>query len=142
MPPSVNNAYVNTESGRTKAQCYRTYEDTVLWWSVQNSHELNRLRDWIITIPPQHAIRLDKIYHFLPHKILTKALEPRRNDTSNRVKILEDVIAKLLGIDDCYFWCGYHDKAPITIEGLPECVDINFSLVDLKRVRSFESDDL
>lgn len=142
MPPSSNNAYINSESGgRVKARSTREYQDTVKWWAIQNAHQMNRLRDWVLMLPPKHAIRLDRMFNFMPHKILTKNGEPKRNDTTNRIKLLDDAVSALIGIDDCYFWNGYVDKSPIIVEGLQECVDLHFGFIDLSKVRSFADAD-
>ena len=137
MPPSANAAYANALKGRVKTTGYRAYEDEVKWWLLKNSHHINRLRDWVSVLPSKHAIRIDHIFHFLPHKIITKAGLPRKNDTWNRTKVLHDVLASFIGIDDCYFWSGSVEKSPICIEGLPESVDLSFSFVDIRKSKTF-----
>lgn len=132
LPPSANNVYSNTSRGRIKNAVYKQYEQECHHWRLNNGYSLNYLRDWVLQIPAAHAIRIDRMYHMMPHKILTNDMRPRRNDTFNRIKVMDDCLAKLLDIDDSYFWCGHTDKQPITIEGLPECVDFRLSMVDLR----------
>lgn len=75
--------------------------------------------------------------------ILKKDGTPKRNDTSNRIKALEDVLSKLLGIDDKWFWAGTYDKRPTPNPALPEHVDIRLELYepDLSCATFEEEDD-
>lgn len=142
MPPSMNNLYANRPNGgRFKTLGYKSFEQTVQWWCTQNAHQVDRLRDWVLHLPEKHGIRVDHIFHFLPHKIITKAGKPRKNDTWNRPKALHDVICEYLSIDDSFFWSGSVEKSPIIIEGLQESVDLHFSFVDLRKSKRFSEDD-
>lgn len=142
MPPSVNNVYANVPSGgRRKTDTYKSYEQTVSHWALQNAHQLNVLRDWVTQIPRAHAIRIDHIFHFHAFRIVTRGGKPMKNDSWNRPKVLHDCLAALLGIDDCYFWSGVLEKSPITIEGLQESVDLHFSFVDVRKAKHFSEDD-
>lgn len=131
LPPSANALYANSDRGRFKTAAYKSFEQTVHYWALKNQHILNVVREMTLDIGPGEALRVDRIYHFRPHKIITKDKKPRRNDTSNRIKCLDDVLGLLLGIDDSYFWEGSYTKRPITVEGLEEGVDVRFSIVSM-----------
>lgn len=137
LPPSMNNVYSNAAGrGRVKNSAYKSYEAQVQWWMLHNAQALNSVREWAKTVPAGHGFRLDRLFHFLPHRILTKAGTPRKNDTTNRIKVLDDVLAKILWIDDSLFWSGSEDKCPIPTQGMVEGVDVRFSFVNLSEYRS------
>lgn len=55
-------------------------------------------------------------FYFFAHgtRIYTQKDQARKYDTSNLVKSIEDELAKLLQIDDSYFFKGSHEKAETT----------------------------
>lgn len=129
LPPSANELYANIPGrGRIKTEALKSFEAEVHYWSMKNQHLLLPARELCQSIGPGCFIRLHKFFYFRPHKILTKSGEPRKNDTSNRIKALEDVLAKLLGIDDKWFWAGNYDKGPVLHPAIPEGVDLRLEL--------------
>lgn len=147
MPISINNAFANLPAnrggGRVKVSAYRAYERDVQMYALKNGALMNQARDLISHIGPEAVIHADYLFRFhassiimkhdsktIDQKTMRRKLkgEPKRNDTSNRIKVLEDCLSTILGIDDCFFWSATYDKAPIANDGLPEHVDIMLSL--------------
>lgn len=92
MPPSTNklwsNVVIDGQSRRVLTKVARAYIKDVT-------------RRVAGTAPPDALFVLT----IEPHdNFFTKAGAPRQADVTNRVKILEDAIAKALGYDDCRNW--------------------------------------
>lgn len=65
------------------------------------------VREWLLR---GHMIRTDFFFFSHETRIWTLKDAPRRYDTSNLVKSIEDELAKLLQVDDCHFFKGTHEK--------------------------------
>lgn len=65
---------------------------------------------------PRRFMHVDTVFFMLRGRILCKDGTPRRNDTSNRLKALHDVLAEILGIDDSFFFSGSYDKVAVDDE--------------------------
>ncbi len=83
LPPSTNNAYVNTPRGRRLSQKARAYKR-----DVQERLMEAGWRNFHLRLPLSLSI-----WYYLPD-------DKRRRDISNMVKILEDAIAEFMGYDD------------------------------------------
>lgn len=117
IPPSVNRAYSTNwkTKRRFKSQDYQAYEAMILHWKQLHPANLASARQFTTLLEPGEAFKLELTFYFPRERILTKGKaatrkkpaeppRPKRNDTSNRVKIAHDTISKLLDVDDCYFW--------------------------------------
>jgi len=95
----------------------------------------------MVEIPPGHVIKVDRLYYFKPHKIVTKEGKPRKIDISNRIKALDDTLSQLIGIDDSYFTTGSYGRLPIEREGLEESVDVRLTLVPIDDVSFWDGEE-
>lgn len=137
LPPSANGLYANQlkgGGGRYKTTDYKKFEADAYHWSLANQHQLRILRMMIEKLKPSQVLHVDRMFWFKAHKILTKDLRPRRNDTSNRLKALDDTLSKLIGLDDSYFWAGGYNKRPVLHESHTEGVDIRFTIIELEEI--------
>lgn len=132
MPPSVNALYANgRHGGRFKTQKYREFEIQAHNWMIKNGHLLSYMREYVkkATESPYEVLQTDIMFFFPATEIWTKAGKPKRNDCRNRLKALDDAIAKILDIDDCYFVAGFIDRTAMPND-LPASVDIEISRID------------
>jgi hypothetical protein len=121
MPPSSNALYRNaTERDRArysafgkscpprfKTEAYDRYYQEMKIWCMQNQSALDRVRDSLVPLlGPHKVLRRDVELVFPTSAVLTKDGRPKKNDTFNRLKALDDLLAEALGVDDCYFWSG------------------------------------
>jgi hypothetical protein len=137
MPPSINVAYANSiRGGRHKTQTMIQFERRVKEWAMKCGPSLQSARIRLSTMPKTHAIWIDRRFFFHYDSIITKSKRPRRNDTSNRIKALDDAISQILGIDDSIFWGGSESKEPTKI-GL-EYVDIVLSPINIEFERPLD----
>lgn len=128
MPPSANALYANGKyGGRFKSIKYREYEETVRLWCRDYQHILRTARNLINNLSHGEVLHVERSFYHQKGKIITKDGKPRKNDTSNRIKALDDVLSEILGTDDSLFWSGTYYKHASTHEALGEYVDIKFS---------------
>ncbi len=132
LPPSINAVYANHSSrGRIKTQVMHKYEDQVKAWCLKTGHALQSARVLISNLPHNYALHLDRHFYFKHDSILTKKNRPKRNDTTNRIKALDDALAAILGCDDSLFWSGSETKSCLSNEELDPYVDITISAIEL-----------
>lgn len=129
MPPSVNRLHRAVKGRVIKSAEYRSYENEVRTWMLTHQKELQKARDLCQKVSALKFVHIDTIFEFHKSAILTKENKPKRNDTSNRLKALHDVLAAILGIDDCYFWSGNFDKTVIP-DSQREGVEITLVLAE------------
>jgi hypothetical protein len=140
MPPSVNAAYyTDRQTGtRHKTRDYLLFSREFQVWGLRNMQSLIAARNFVqATIRPGQALHVEHIFSFERSKIVQakdsksvkdplnfrRAGEPKTNDTSNRIKILDDVLSDALHVNDCWFWSGSYTKR-ILLPGLPETCDV------------------
>lgn len=115
LPPTVNHLYINVNrfgrSFRAPSQQYKDYKKEMSAWALQRMNFLKELNLELNKIIAQHKmIRVDSYFHFEHERIWTKKGKPKKMDSSNRVKPLHDQFSEWVGIDDRYFWSGFHEK--------------------------------
>jgi Holliday junction resolvase RusA-like endonuclease len=129
MPPSANNLYSNNpRGGRFKSQKLTAYEVEVTHWSYRYGYQLQSARMCVAALDLGQVFHVERTFYHKGFRILTKDGQPRKNDTSNRFKALDDTLAQLLGIDDSYFWSGTYDKLVSANDALGEYVDLIFTV--------------
>lgn len=107
MPPSLNNAYPTGRNGRRyKSEKYRAWERDFTIWGFENSKQLAHARAVFSKARPGYVVWIHSAFYFKRESILTRDDRPKKNDTSNRIKILHDGISKAIWLDDSYFWDG------------------------------------
>lgn len=132
VPPSVNKLYAhiphNGGMRMIKTRDYRDYERLVYLWLTNNRDQVKGTRDLVRAIGEQ-VLHVDSTFHMGRGEIVCKNGKPKRNDTSNRLKALHDVLSSVIvGIDDCYFWSGSFSKVVIENEKEVGHVTITFKL--------------
>ncbi len=110
MPPSTNQMYRIFRGRPVKSPKYAAYENEVRIWMMKNREELDAARAMTLLCGPGKFLHMDVVFRFERKSILSKENKPIRLDLDNKLKVLWDVIAKILGIGDEYFWSLYADK--------------------------------
>lgn len=149
MPPSFNHAHINlARGGRAKGKGYHEFIKAVEFWRMVNFHTVSRSRELKIVRDEGKRLFLDKTFFFPRDKLIMqndsgpkakeqkKAGDPKKLDVSNRIKILEDSICALIGIDDAWVTDGAYRlrcTTPKLIEGglvlNPEYVNVKISTI-------------
>lgn len=128
MPPSSNNLYatimIKGRPVRVKSKGLRMFEKEMAEWAMTHRESLNLAKEFAKKLQKGQVIEVHKKFIFNRSSIITLKNKPKKNDTSNRIKAIEDTLAKLIGIDDSYFWSGSYDKVGSTLEIQREFVDI------------------
>lgn len=125
MVPSMNMAYPSNRFGRRfKSKEFKEWEREFSCWCLSHAEEVNHARKLFSKPKPSHIVRIDSEFYFPREEIITLDGRPKRNDSSNRLKILHDGIATAIWLDDCHFFDGYFIKRPIE-SSLPGYCDVS-----------------
>ena len=137
MPISINAAYENAtvpgQRGRRKTKAYRDYATRVEHWRLENLAQVNSIRKQISQLSHDMVFRMEYAFWFKESSIITKAGHAKRNDTSNRIKVLEDALAPILGIDDSRFWDGQYWKCPMSEDNREEYVNVGIEIMEIMK---------
>ena len=119
MPPSVND-YVNRRyPTKNKKKFLKEWNDALLKVGKRKQFEVwnflfkdTKKRALFVD---RRAIATIRIEYIWLTNLLTKDKKRMKIiDSSNRIKLIEDCLAKFIGVDDCYFkefsWDTYHYK--------------------------------
>lgn len=111
MPPSVNHLYGwSPGAGRlVKSKLCTNYERTVGKWVLTNQAQLEKLRLFTKDLGA-YVFDVAAMFHMERSSIICLNGKPKKNDTSNRIKALHDVLSSIVGVDDSYFWSLSADK--------------------------------
>lgn len=126
LPPSANALYANFGKRRIKTAVYKQFEQAARFWLLRNSRQIDEARSLTLETGPRKFIHIDTVFFMLRKNIICKDGTPKRNDTSNRLKALHDVLAQILGLDDCWFFSGSYDKVAVD---LPKHVGVDITMV-------------
>lgn len=128
IPPSVNGLYAHVRGRMVKTKAYRDYDRDVYKWITHNQVQLVGARNFVKGFTEKYVLNVDTRFYMNKKSIVCKSGKPKRNDTSNRIKALHDVLGSIiLGVDDSYFWSGLFDKFS-TEDGSEEYVQITMTL--------------
>lgn len=107
MPISENEMYATVGRRRIKSAALRQYHQQCNIWVMKYQpifKELRRIGQ------SKQVLRMNIDFYFLKNRIFCKDGRPKKLDASNRLKPIHDVISELMGLDDCYLWCGSFNK--------------------------------
>lgn len=82
-------------------------------------------------------LRVDRYFIFHKSRLITKKNTLKKLDSSNRVKILDDQVSKLIEIDDCHFVTGVAEKLWCE-DPKDEQVIVRFSEYSLREFQNVE----
>ena len=101
MPPS-NNEYLVPARGRfIKSAKARMFEQKLVTWRMRYFRTIPDLGPY-----KDKLLKIDRYFCFCEKNIFTKKGVKRKRDVSNRIKIFDDGLSKLIGIDDSMFVFG------------------------------------
>lgn len=116
LPPSANALYASVGRRRVKSKVYIQFIAAARRWMMTNSKVIEESRQLTLETGARRFLHVDTVFYMMRKTIICKDGTPRRNDTSNRLKALHDVLAEIIGIDDCYFFSGSYDKVAVDDE--------------------------
>jgi len=131
MPPSTNHLYASIKTRgriiRVKSQEYKSWEKEFFAWSVVYRAQIKAVKEWALEQTSRNCtIRLDRYFWFCRSDIVCKDGTPKKLDVTNRIKAIDDAIAKLIGIDDSWYWSGYISKNEKPFASGENKVDLEF----------------
>lgn len=134
MPPSVNACYSNVPGrGRCKTLEYKNYTNLVHYWAMKNASTVRNAQHQLRGLQADEVIKMEYRFFCDRKKVINKKDgRPKKNDTANRLKPLDDQIAALVQIDDSLFWHGVFEKIPVVMKPLDrEFVDVTLHIVKM-----------
>lgn len=135
MPPTSNNLYASFRGRLIKSAAGREFDKKALHYKLMNGRKIGEIKKEIALrsgIGPI-CLHVDTQFVFFRNRIVDKAGQMKRCDSSNRLKSCHDALASILGIDDCFFVSGSFSKA-VTTTSATEYVKITISFTELKTV--------
>lgn len=129
MSPTANGLYssgrFDSKSRRWKSDSYKLFLSYCSTFQLYNQIKIKECELYLKEKTKDgFVIQLDTYFIFPRDKIWTKSKKSKsaihQMDTSNRIKALHDVFAKMINIDDRYFFSGFYDK----VEGSKESVTL------------------
>lgn len=97
---------------RFKSKEFRAWESQFTIWALSHHRSILEARQVFSKPPKDHYVHIHCEYYFHWERIFTKRGTPQSLDTSNRIKILHDAIAKAIWCDDKWFFDGSFIKRP------------------------------
>lgn len=106
IPPSVNGQYSTfVRRGRAiriKSKEAVDYIKAFELWAIQNFRNLNEARNSII-LWNSKFVEVSMFAGFKKERVLCKDVSPKKMDISNRTKLIHDLLAIKINLDDCCF---------------------------------------
>ena len=133
MPPSLNRLYTPVGKGHNvKSKIYREYEDICREWMYRQGYRLNEPRKQLKQLRQGMALYIDRCYRVQRKNLIDQNGNLLKNDTSNRIKALDDCVAQILHIDDHWFLDGSHTRRPVPRDDLPDYVDVTIRSIPVE----------
>ncbi len=127
MSISSNQLYASVRGRLIKSSAGRNYSKQVQTWAQKNKGTIDKLK----VILRGKTLRVDCAFFFPKSKLVTKKNTLKRIDWSNRIKLVHDNLADLIGVDDSHFISGYCCKKISDNE--EAYIDIKISAENLER---------
>lgn len=142
IPPSHNHAYTVRPVRRkgsakkvyrpTRSDEYESYMKEFAVWQMENAQLINSLRaqlskyeDPYLDVRVYLGMRRERLY--------TAKGEARKLDSANYLKIIHDLIAKAIGVDDRWFWIALVEKAEVG-DNDQECLTITMEFAKTRKM--------
>lgn len=121
MPTTANKLYssgrFNGVSRRWKSDEYNLFLSEAASFEMRNRQLIEDAAAFAQAVVDRgELLEIQSFFVFEPGDLWTKPTTskrksfPKQLDSSNRIKACHDVLAKMLNIDDRYFWSGYFEK--------------------------------
>jgi len=113
LPPSTNTLYAHSSfyNRMVKTKTYKDYDKEVQTWIATNPNHVANLREFAKDL--MGVFHIETVFFMDQKRVVCKDGTPKKNDTSNRIKALHDVLSDIIGVDDSYFWSGSFTKVAL-----------------------------
>ena len=137
MPPTSNSIYTGMKRRRASDSLIQ-YKETAKIYHWEHNLKLKEARRVIREWPG--PIRIDRVYCFHLNEIIWKTKKTiRKNDVTNRIKVLDDSISEILQVDDSAIFWGSEAKV-IVDERYDACVQIKITPTTIKKIQDPRKD--
>lgn len=101
IPPTNNHRLLPSNGRLIKSSEFRAYDHKIDLWILRNRFKVDDMRKEIeIWIKESYCLNVEMDFIFPYEKIVTKKNEPKRIDVDSRLKVVQDIVSKIIGIDD------------------------------------------
>lgn len=101
VPPTNNHRLMPSKGRLIKTPEFRAYDQKIELWILRNRFKVEEMRrDIERWIKEGYCLDIEMDFIFPLEKIITKKNEPKRIDVDSRLKVVQDTVAKIIGIDD------------------------------------------
>lgn len=119
LSPSINKCYRNLgRGGRCATKDLVDYKNACSAWAYKNKAVIESVKYLLRGEWKGKVLKLDAYFIFRRDRIFCKNGKPKKLDVGNYLKAFEDCLYKELGIDDCYNFGAYLEKAYGESEGI------------------------
>lgn len=127
MPPRLNDAYQPIRGRIVSTTILRNYKRAFDVWYYEHAdivHTATR-QMWNLIEAGRDTFEVKLLLGFHYSSIWTQKEIPKKMDATNRIKVVEDCVAKALEVDDCHNWHFSVFKTEVP-ENEPECAYMAF----------------
>lgn len=100
LPPSSNQIYASVRGRLIKSQHARIYSNQCQIWALKNFKLLDMIKDHYKS---ETTLEVNYIFVFHKQRLVGKKNQIKKLDAANRIKVIQDELAKMIGIDDSLF---------------------------------------
>ena len=118
MPPTSNHLYATILRGgkalRVPSKTYTQFKKNVKQWQLMNLDKVQEAHTTLERLDEEERVlSVERYFLFHQKSLYRKDGYPKKMDTSNRVKALDDMLFEILEIDDKLIWRGSEEKIEI-----------------------------
>lgn len=113
FPPSSNKIYAESYKTRRKfkTKVALDFEADFRNWAIVNRAEINKIKEQLDRFEKNKLkFYIERDFHCEKEKLFCKDGRPKKFDVSNLIKVLDDQLCKVLGIDDAQIFYGSEMK--------------------------------
>ena len=134
IPPTSNRFLMPAQGRLIKTPEARRYEQAIKLYELRFFKEIEAIKKAFAG----KQIQIERFFIFERSRLISKKDTIKRLDTSNRIKILDDAISKIIDIDDCMFIKGPCEKLWCETSK-DEQVIVRFSEYNLRPFKGIEA---
>jgi hypothetical protein len=111
-----------------KTKSMSAYEQAVKIYFLMNQLKINGVNEYLTKISRSgYSFEFDRFFFFHTSSLYTKKGTVKKMDVTNRIKVHDDALCKLIEIDDRNIFHGFEQKLELTDANIEECVTTKIS---------------
>jgi len=104
------------------------YEQAVKIYFLMNQLKIRGVKEYLNKISKSgYTFQFDRFFFFHTSNIWTQKGTQKRMDVTNRIKVHDDALCRIIDIDDMNIFQGIEQKLELTDASIEECVTTKIS---------------